>query len=97
MIRRMYLVRDPGGRGEPCDLQVEVQDSAKRRVPLGGLVALGLLQQPAQRLKGGRVVSAGLAQAPPLAGDRVGPGIDDDPERAAGQLLYVTLRLLAMQ
>jgi hypothetical protein len=28
---------------------------------------------------------------PRLAGDRVGPDVDDDPERAAGELLYVTL------
>ena len=39
---------------------------------------------------GGGLVGAGLPEQALLAGDRVGSRVDLDPERATGQLLYVT-------
>jgi hypothetical protein len=44
--------------GQLGHLEVAVQDPPERRVALRGLVALGLLQQPAQCLKRARIVGA---------------------------------------
>jgi hypothetical protein len=88
------LVGHPGGLGELGHLEVAVQDPAERGVPLRGLVALGLPEEPAERLGSRRLVGACLAQDPRLAGDRVGPGVHLDAQRPAGKLLYVTLSCL---
>jgi hypothetical protein len=54
------------------------------------LPRFGLGQQSAKRHMGGGLVGAGLPEETLLAGDRVGSGVDLDPERAARQPLYGT-------
>jgi hypothetical protein len=53
------------------------------------VVAVGLGEQLAEHGGGGSFVGAGLLEAPWLAGDRVGSGVDVDPEGPAGELLDV--------
>jgi hypothetical protein len=64
---------------------------ASRSVP-GGLRPASAGGRATQERRGSR---AGLAQPSLLAGGRVGPGIDLDPQRPAGKLLCVTLRILS--
>ena len=54
------------------------------------LPRFSLGQQSAKRHLGGGLVGAGLPEETLLAGDRVGSGVDLDPERAAGRPLYGT-------
>jgi hypothetical protein len=54
-----------------------------------GAVAVGLGEQPSERRGGGGLVGAGLLEAPRLADDRVGSGVDVDPEGSARELLDV--------
>ena len=58
-------------------------------LPVGEVVAVGLGEQLAERRGGGGFVGAGLLEAARLAGDRVGSGVDGDPEGPAGKLLDV--------
>jgi hypothetical protein len=58
---------------------------------VGEQAAASLDEHPAERCVGGGLIGAGLPEEAFLAGDRVGSRVDLDPERAARQLLYVTL------
>jgi hypothetical protein len=49
------------------------------------VVAVGLGEQLAERRGGGSFVGAGLLEASRLAGNRVGSGVDVDPEGPAGK------------
>jgi hypothetical protein len=53
------------------------------------VIAVGLGEQLAEGPGGGCFVGAGLLEAPRLARDRVGSGVDMDPEGPAGELLDV--------
>ena len=83
-------MRFPGGHLEVGDFQVLVQRLADSRMPVGEPAAVGLGEQPSERRVGCGLVGAGLPQQAFLAGDRIGPRVDLDSERAARQPLYVT-------
>ena len=55
----------------------------------GEVVAVSLGEQAAEHRGGRGLVRAGLLEAPRLAANRVGPGVDMDAERPAGELLDV--------
>lgn len=65
-------------------------------VPVGEPAAVSFGEHPAQCHMGGGFIGAGLSEQALLAGDRVGSGIDLDPERAAWQPLNMPLLDLAV-
>ena len=71
------------------DFEVPVEGLPERRIPVGEAGPVGLAQQPPERRSGGRLMRAGLFQAPRLAGHLVGSGVDVHAERPARQLLDV--------
>jgi len=84
------LVRLPSGHLQVRDLQVPVEGVPDGRVAVREAVAVGLPEQRAEGDDRGRLVRAGLPEAPRLAGDQVDACVDVDPVRAARQPLYVT-------
>src|SRR4029453_2652020 len=83
------LVRLSGRHLEVSDLEVFGEGLADGGFPVGEGGTVGLSEQFAERCSGGGFVGAGLLEAPRLAGNRVGSGIDVDPEGPAGELLDV--------
>ena len=84
------LVRFSGRHLEVGGFQVLAERLAESRMLVGEPAAVGLDEHPAERCVGGSLVGAGLPEEAFLAGDRVGPRVDLDSERATRQLLYVT-------
>jgi hypothetical protein len=82
-------VRLSGRYLEVSDFQVLGEGLAEGGSPVGEVVAIGLGEQAAECRGGGSLVGAGLLEASRLAGYRVGPGVDVDPERPARELLDV--------
>jgi hypothetical protein len=71
------------------DFQILGEGLADGGFHVGEVIAVSLGEQLAEGRGGGCFVGACLLQAPRLAGDRVGSGVDVDPERPAGKLLDV--------
>jgi hypothetical protein len=86
----------PGRDLKVGDFEVLGEGLTDSRFPVGKVVAVGLGEQLAERRGGGGLVGAGLLEAPRLAGNRVGSGVDVDPEGPAGELLDVASAVVAM-
>jgi hypothetical protein len=74
----------PGRYLEVSDFQVLGQGLPEGGLPVGEAVAVGLGEQLAERCGGRGFAGTGLLEASRLAGDRVGSGVDRDPEGPLG-------------
>ena len=89
-------MRLPGRHFEVGDFQVLGQGLAEGGFPVGEVVAVGLGEQLAERRSGGGLIRAGLLEAPRLAGDRVGSGVDVDAEGPLGSFSMWPRAVVAM-
>ena len=90
------LVRLPIRYLEVGDFQVLGKGLANSRFPVGEVVTVGLSEQFAERRGGGCLVGAGLLEAPRLAGDRVGSGVDVHAEGPLGSCSMWPRAVVAM-
>ena len=81
---------------EVGDLQVLGEGRADGGFAVGKVVAVGLGEQLAERRGGRSLVGAGLLQAPWLAGDRVGSGVDVNAEGPLGSCSMWPRAVVAM-
>jgi hypothetical protein len=84
------LVRLPGRQVPVSDLGVAVHELGHGGVRLGLASCRGLLKQLAELDLRGPFGFTGLPQPDLATRQRIGPGVDTHPERAAGELLNVT-------
>jgi hypothetical protein len=82
LIRRLARYGDPAALPSLAESRLTVRET----------VAVGLTKQLPERRHGGRLVRAGLLEAPRLAGNRVGTCVDVDAVRPARELLDVPSR-----